>query len=117
MTIKWEPTKCPSYIPADTPCKIVEMSPLEFLSKVPSPYRTGKTAREDINLSGCWSQNSIKSITTRIQQNLPIHPPILDYRNIFYGFPTHEGRHTAYVANKLGAKKIPVIIIGKEEPL
>jgi len=105
--IKWKIPNCET-----VPCRIVEMSPLQFLSKVPSPCREGKTAKEDLNLEGCWTESSIRYIEKEITENKPLEAPILDYTKPFRGFPSHEGRHRAYVAYRLGVKKIPVMVIG-----
>jgi hypothetical protein len=107
--IKWKTPTCPKNVE----CKVVEMSPLDFLSKVPSPCREGHTALEDLNLPGCWSQTSVNYIMDQVRKGMELEPPMLDYTRMFRGFPTHEGRHHAYVAYKLGYGRIPVLVIGK----
>jgi hypothetical protein len=109
LPIKWKTPTCPK----DVECKVVEMSPLDFLAKVPSPCREGYTALEDLNLPDCWSQTSINYIMDQVKKGTELEPPILDYTRMFRGFPTHEGRHHAYVAYKLGYDRIPVLVIGK----
>lgn len=91
--------------------KVVFMSPLTFLSKVPSPCRTGYTARQDLKLKGCWCQSSIKFLERKIRKGESLEMPWLDYTHMFAGFPLHEGRHRAYVCYKLGIKKIPVYVV------
>lgn len=107
--IKWKKPVCPEGVE----CKIVEMSPLEYLSKVPSPCREGVTADKDVELKGCFSESSIRYITKQIERGEELDVPFLDYERMFRGFPTHEGRHRAFVAYKMGAKRIPVVVLGK----
>lgn len=109
--IKWAELVCPK----NTACKIVEMNPLEFLSKTPSPCREGVPASRDIDLKGCFSENSIKYITEQIEQGKEIEVPFLDFERPFRGFPTHEGRHRAFVAHRMGVEKIPVMVFGEEK--
>jgi hypothetical protein len=108
LEVKWKPVSCP----AGAVCEVTEMSPSEFLSKVPSPCREGATALHDIHAPDCWSQSSIDAIMEKVKRGEELDPPMLDYTQMFRGFPSHEGRHTAFVAYKLGVAKIPVIIFG-----
>jgi hypothetical protein len=48
----------------------------------------------------------------KVKRGEELDPPMLDYTQMFRGFPSHEGRHTAFVAHKLGEAKMPVIIFG-----
>jgi len=109
--IKWRKPVCPR----DVECKIVEMSPLEFLSRVPSPCREGVTADKDVDLKGCFSESSVRYIMSQIERGEELDVPLLDYSRMFRGFPTHEGRHRAFVAYKMGIEKIPVLVLGKEK--
>lgn len=90
---------------------VVYMSPLEFLEKVPSPCREGRPASWDLDMKNCWTENSLKAIKRRMARNLELDMPYLDYENVFRGFPTHEGRHTARVAYELGMEEIPVLVV------
>jgi len=108
--IKWKRIVCPT----NRVCKVVEMAPLDFLSKVPSPCREGRTALEDLNFKGCWSESSVRYIWERIGRGEELDPPMLDYSRMFRGFPSHEGRHRALVAYRRGIKRIPVLVFGKE---
>jgi hypothetical protein len=92
--------------------KIVEMSPVDFLSKVPSPCGEGRTAFEDLAREECWSKSSVNFIMGKVERGEELEPPMLDYTRMFRGFPSHEGRHTAYVAYKLGVERMPVIVYG-----
>jgi len=85
------------------------MSPNEFLSKVPHPATTlipASLAEEKY-----FDKGSIKYITESILSGKKLDPLILDYSDMYHGYPTHEGRHRAYVAKKLGIKKLPVLVI------
>jgi hypothetical protein len=108
LEVRWKPVSCP----AGVVCEVTEMSPSEFLSKVPSPCREGATALHDIHATDCWSQSSIDAIMEKVKRGEELDPPMLDYTQMFRGFPSHEGRHTAFVAHKLGVAKMPVIIFG-----
>jgi hypothetical protein len=92
--------------------KIVEMAPVDFLGKVPSPCGEGRTAFEDLAREECWSKSSIDFIMGKVERGEELEPPMLDYTRMFRGFPSHEGRHTAYVAYKLGVERMPVIVYG-----
>jgi len=110
MSIRW---KTPVYAQGE----VVEMTPLDFLSKVPSPCDEKHTALEDLNREGCWSEGSVSYISQRIERGEELEPPMLDYTRMFRGFPTHEGRHTAFVMYRRGVEKVPVLVFGKEETL
>ncbi len=109
MPIKWD-------IPKKTYKgeRIVDMAPLDFLSKVPSPCREGVSAKRDINRKGCFSKSSITFITNKVKEGEMLDIPFLDFERPFRGFPSHEGRHTALVAETMGVKEIPVLVLGKK---
>ena len=94
--------------------KILNMSPTEFLSAVPSPCREGVTALSDIKRKSCFSQSSIKYLSNKVKEGGSLDIPFLDYERPFRGFPSHEGRHTALVALRMNVEKIPVLVIGKD---
>jgi len=88
--------------------KIVYMSPDEFLRKTP---------RIDTHLSAAITQKekdydkgSLESIRRGIAQGKSIDIPSLDYSRMWYGWPSHEGRHRAFVAKEMGTKTIPVLV-------
>jgi len=102
----------PNKIPSD--CRVEIMSPLKFLSEVPSPCREGHTALEDIDLQGCWSESSFEYLKNQIREGKKLEAPLLDYSREFRGFPLHEGRHRALLAWELGEIEIPVIVCGRK---
>jgi hypothetical protein len=97
--------------------KIVYMTPIEFLSKVPEPIPTRdppRTAADVVTRDESWNKRSIQKISNNIRRGTEIDMPYLDYERPFRGFPSHEGRHRAYVAYKMGIREIPVIVTGEE---
>jgi len=90
----------------------VWMSPLRFLDKVPHPATTLASARFYLGPE-YFDKGSVADITARIKAGKPLDPLLLDYTDIYHGWPTHEGRHRAYVAYKLGIDRVPVIIVSK----
>ena len=114
--IKWSreaSLRCKHLESKGVKCRVEEMSPLQFLSKVPSPCREGVTADKDIDLLKCFSESSLHYIMKQIQDGAELEPPYIDYSLEFRGFPGHEGRHRALLAYRLGEKKIPVVIYPK----
>jgi len=105
MSIKWDIT-----VPKGA--KLVWMEPLEFLKKTPSPCATGHTAAEDIDLKGCFSELSLQHLKKRVEEGKPLDALLLDYEWTFMGWPSHEGRHRALLAHRLGEKRVPVIVYG-----
>ena len=90
---------------------IEEMSPMDVLSNMPSPCAIpGHTAAMDINVKDCFSKSSVEYITNQVKDGFIFDPPMLDFERPFMGYPSHEGRHTSYVALKRGEKKIPVLV-------
>ena len=105
MKMKWDKTEILKG------AEIVEMSPRRFLSKIPSPCAIpGHSAAMDIDVKDCFSKSSIDYIREKVKQGETFDPPMLDFERPFMGWPSHEGRHTAFVALKLGEKKIPVMV-------
>jgi len=105
MSIKWD-------IKGPRGAKLVWMSPLEFLEKTPSPCATGHTAAADIHLKGCFSESSLGYLRERVNEGKPLDALFLDYEKKFRGWPSHEGRHRALLAHRLGEKRVPVIVYG-----
>lgn len=87
----------------------VMMSPKEFLSKCPSTHSVHVPASQD--RPDDFSQNSIKCIENQIKKGEELNLPYLDYTTYYDGWPAHEGRHRAFVAQKMGIKKMPVYVI------
>ena len=93
----------------DPNSKIVLMTPDEYLSETPSTYdekRSAKGQPEEY-----WNQGSLNYLKTKVDKGEVFETPFLDYSNKFRGWASHEGRHRAFLAKKMGVKKIPVIII------
>lgn len=95
--------------------ELVWMSPNEFLSEVPHPSGVtmyGKIVPAIIDLDEKhFTKSSIKKIEEKIDRGQKLEPLMLDYTNIYYGYPSHEGRHRAFVAKKRGIEKVPVIVV------
>jgi len=89
--------------------RIVYMSPHEFLSKVPSI--ASENIRADQQLDKWYSVSSIKYIKAQIARGEKINIPFLDYTRMFRGWALHEGRHRAFIAKRMGIKKIPVMVV------
>ena len=91
--------------------EIIEMTPIEVLSNMPSPCAIpGHTAAMDVDVKDCFSKSSVEYITKQVEAGKLFDPPMLDYERMFMGYPSHEGRHTSFVALKRGEKKIPVMV-------
>ena len=100
--------------------KLEWMTPADFLSKVPHPCTTRFSAlvgaRASIKRmergkeSVCWDIGSYNYIKSRILNGEPIDALRLDYKRMWYGWPTHEGRHRALVCLALDVDKVPVVV-------
>lgn len=89
--------------------KIVYMSPDEYLSKTPSTSsELISAARQNEN---DFSESSLKYLRSKAEKGEVFETPYLDYTNMFRGWASHEGRHRAFLAKKLGMSKIPVVVI------
>lgn len=92
--------------------QIVFMSPDKVLRNMPHPasLKLGSAATAEEKF---FDKGSIKYLTKKYKstKKIPKGHVFLDYSRMYYGYPTHEGRHTAYVARKLKIKKIPVEVI------
>jgi hypothetical protein len=94
--------------------ELVWMSPEEFLAKVPHPITTTIPALLDLR-EEFFSKTSLNYIRKQIMKKEKLPPLLLDYSRMWFGWPTHEGRHRAFVAKTLGIEKVPVLIVGEEE--
>ena len=89
--------------------KLEWMSPTRFLASVPHPLTT--------ELSAYWSsekdydRSSLKRVALAYLKGKEMEPLLLDYADIWHGYPTHEGRHRAFVAKELGVEEIPVVVV------
>lgn len=94
--------------------KVKWMEPDEILKKMPHPislqHPRGPSAFTAAEKDFC--QSSLEHLEKKFSKTkmIPEGYVMLHFDNMIEGFPTHEGRHTAYVAKKLGIKKIPVDI-------
>ncbi len=100
--------------------KLVWMIPEDYLAKVPHPSTTNFSALvglDKITLEEGgqgYDLGSLQSLRKRIVEGEKVDVLSLDYKNMWYGYPSHEGRHRAVVCYKLGIKEVPVIV-RKEE--
>jgi len=90
--------------------ELVWMSPDEFLSKVPHPATALVPAIFDLRAKW-FSETSIGSIRKAIMKNIKMGPLMLDYTAMIEGYPSHEGRHRAYVSKMYGIENVPVFVI------
>lgn len=100
---------------------IVYMSPSSFLARVPHPAIEGIPALIGLEEETTrikkgekpkyYAKSSIDYIKRQIEKRKKLEPLYLDYTQMWYGFPTHEGRHRAFVAISLGEKEVPVKVI------
>jgi hypothetical protein len=90
------------------------MSPDEFLAKVPHPITPTIPALLDLR-EEFFSKTSLDYIRKQIMKGEKLPPLLLDYSRMWFGWPTHEGRHRAFVAKTLGIEKVPVLIVGEAE--
>jgi len=90
--------------------KLEWMPPREFLAKVPHPATTAVPAIADLR-EKFFSKTSLGYIRKKIMKEEKLPPLVLDYSLMWFGYPSHEGRHRAFVAKALGIEKIPVLII------
>jgi hypothetical protein len=93
--------------------KLVYMSPTKFLSQVPTVR--GYKDKNHIppaskNKASDFTQSSIHYIKNQINKKEKVEIPSLDYSKMYYGYPTHEGRHRAQVAREMHKRRIPVIV-------
>ena len=105
MKMKWDLKNIPKK------AELVEMSPMEYLSKTPSPCAIpGHTADMDIDVKDCFSKSSLDYLEKKAERGEPFDPLMLDYQRTWFGRPGHEGRHRALVALRLGEKTVPVVV-------
>jgi hypothetical protein len=93
--------------------KIVYMSPTKFLSQTPSVrgYKKGEPIPPaSKNKASDFTKSSLHFIKEQINKKEKVDVPSLDYSNMYYGYPTHEGRHRAQVARMMHKRRIPVIV-------
>jgi hypothetical protein len=90
--------------------ELVWMTPNEFLSKVPHPLTALVSALSDLR-EEYFNKGSLWYILEAITSERKLEPLVLDYTSMWFGYPSHEGRHRAFVAKKLGMEKVPVLVV------
>lgn len=108
---------------ADDEC-LEWMKPRRYLTEIPHPvFGDGLPGMEKIPASfqlekhqgeKYFNKGSIEYLTDKIKKGEDVGPLFLDYSQMFRGWPTHEGRHRAVVAWRLGIGKVPVIVKGRK---
>ena len=98
-----------------TRASIVWMTPNEFLSNCPAVGTVSRSA--DTMLEWDYDSGSLKYLREKIQRGESMDIPFLDYNKMVYGYPSHEGRHRAFVAKQIGIKKVPVLIVKSKETI
>jgi len=90
--------------------ELVWMTPDEFLSKVPHPATPLVPAIVDLRAKW-FSETSLGYLRKAILKKIKLDPLILDYSRIIDEWPSHEGRHRAYISKMYGIDKVPVMVI------
>jgi hypothetical protein len=101
------------YLSIGKRAELVWMSPDEFLSRVPHLLTPLVSSLFDLR-EEFFSKTSLGYIRKALLSNAKMEPLMLDYTYMVAGWPSHEGRHRAYVAKTYGIKKVPVLVIRKE---
>jgi hypothetical protein len=99
-----------AYLSKHGKAELVWMSPEDFLSKVPHPATERLPAILDLK-EKWFSPSSLNWLRNAMMTSVKLEPLYLDYTKMFRGWPSHEGRHRAWVARSLGINKIPVIVV------
>lgn len=81
---------------------IAEMSPKEYMTRCAKQIFSSTIERQVQALE----TSNVAKYKVSMQGGVKFDMPVLDYAR-----GTQEGRHRAYVANELGIKKIPVLIV------
>lgn len=105
-TLKWAKARAERY---DATAEVVYMTPEQVLRKMPSKVTVSASAAWDEERH--YSKSSLDYLTAKAEKGEFFEPPYLDYTDMWYGWPGHEGRHRAFLAKKFGMEEIPVIII------
>jgi len=92
--------------------KLVWMTPDEFLARVPHRATTAISQLADLRAEW-FDKTSLGYLRKAFLQQLKLPPLMLDYSRMWFGWPTHEGRHRAYLAKMYGIEKVPVLVIGE----
>jgi len=90
--------------------KLVWMSPEEFLGYTPHPQLPGYPSTIDPE-GKYFSKSSLDYLTDQIRKGEKIDCLMLDFTKKIGTFPSHEGRHRALIAKRMGFKKVPVLVI------
>jgi len=92
---------------------IVWMSPDEFLSNCPAVGTTSRSAKDMLEWD--YDSGSLNALRKRIENGQKMEILFLDYSRMWHGFPSHEGRHRAFIAKQMGIEKIPVTVVKNVE--
>jgi hypothetical protein len=88
------------------------MTPRGFLMECPHPAMPKHPAALGLYQKGKgFSQSSIKFLKKSMKKGTKTAPLYLNFKQRFRGYPSHEGRHRAFVSTLLGFKKVPVIVV------
>lgn len=90
--------------------ELVWMTPDEFLSKVPHPVTDRVPALYDLR-EKFFSKTSIGFLRKAMMERAKLSPLLLNYADMWFGWPGHEGRHRAFVSKMLEIQKVPVLVV------
>ncbi|MCL6579777.1 MAG: hypothetical protein K6T73_10455 [Candidatus Bathyarchaeota archaeon] len=90
--------------------ELVWMTPAEFLSKVPHISTPLVSSLFDLR-EEFFSKTSLGYIRKAFLSKMKMEPLLLDYTALVDGWPSHEGRHRAYIAKTYNIEKIPVLVV------
>lgn len=109
-SIRWAEQRAKS---RGTNGRLVMMSPDEFLRRSPSMVTAAAPA--SLQRKEHYSKSSLDYIRNVIRQGKPVEVPFLDYTDMRAGWPTHDGRHRAFIAKEMHIPRVPVYVIGEKE--
>jgi hypothetical protein len=98
------------YISLGKKAELVWMTPDEFLSKVPHILTPLVSSLFDLR-DEFFSKTSLGYIRKAFMSKMKMEPLLLDYTITVAGWPSHEGRHRAYVAKTYGIERVPVLVV------
>ena len=86
---------------------LVWMKPSEFLEKTPELKKE--------YFESAPIRNIIDTLAGKMKKDIPIDPLLLDIDTINCRVTNHEGRHRAVAAEKVGIKRVPVIVYLRDD--